>query len=210
MNDLLIFNDEIDTSKNCFVVKNLDTQDTINFVCIARDVKHKNIAGSVAFCEIAQNILNKKIQLTLPRDAHYSSDKIKILNLATQSEEEKNQAYCDAHFNLLLSTQEIANGFVEGFGLTVLESALYGTPSIVMRSGGLIESVHENETGWIINQINTDEIKKVFSKKNLDDYQSVTKKCFDHTINSHQLLEWGRIFDSLCNSNKTLCTEVAA
>ena len=92
----------------------------------------------------------------------------------------------------------------------MLESALYGTPSIVMRSGGLIESVHENETGWIINQINTDEIKKVFSKKNLDDYQSVTKKCFDHTINSHQLLEWGRIFDSLCNSNKTLCTEVAA
>ncbi|MBC7713358.1 MAG: glycosyltransferase family 4 protein [Rhizobacter sp.] len=194
----VVYHNGIDTTSSAFISKDLNSSDVIKFVCIARDVKHKNIAGCVALCELAQIKLNKKVQLTLPKDAHYTSDKITIINLSSQSEEDKNKAYKEAHFNLLLSSYDRTRGFVEGFGLTVLESAVYSAPSIVMRSGGLTDSVHENETGWIVNKVNMKELSEIFDNKILKDYERVSKKCFDHTISSHHLSEWGRIFGSIC------------
>ncbi|MBC7430402.1 MAG: glycosyltransferase family 4 protein [Bacteriovorax sp.] len=194
----VVYHNGIDTASSAFISKDLNSAEVIKFVCIARDVKHKNLAGCVKLCEMAQDKLNKKVQLTLPKDAHYTSSKISIVNLNSQSEEDKNKAYADAHFNLLLSSYDPTNGFMEGFGLTVLESAVYSAPSIVMRSGGLTDSVHENETGWVMNHINTQELSDIFDNKILKDYERVSKKCFDHTTSSHRLSEWGRIFGSIC------------
>lgn len=194
----IIHHNGVDKKDSQFISKNLSENEIIKFVSIARDVKHKNLAGAVELCEAVQDVLQKKVELTLPMGTSYTSSKIKINTLSSKNEEDKKQAYQNAHFNLLLSVPDYKKGFIEGFGLTVLESALYSTPSIVMRTGGLSESVHENITGWIIDQIRKEELAHLFTNKILKNYNQVSSECFQHTISSHQLSEWGRIFQSLC------------
>lgn len=47
---------------------------------------------------------------------------------------------------------------VEGFGIVYLEAALFGKPSIAGKDGGMPEAVLDNETGFVVDGENPDEI----------------------------------------------------
>ncbi len=192
----VVYHCGIDISKEQFNAhKNFIQDDVIKFACIARDVKHKNLQGAVEFCEFAAKAINKKVELILPFGTKYQSDKIKIRQLETKSDDEKMDAFRVSHFNLLLSLPAYREGFVEGFGLTVLEAGLFGTPSIVMRTGGLVDSVHENFTGWVIDKVEATTVHKLFQHKINNNYDQVARLCYEHTVHSHDLKVWRKIFE---------------
>jgi phosphatidylinositol alpha-1,6-mannosyltransferase len=70
---------------------------------------------------------------------------------------------------IMLSRQE--KHHVEGFGLVFLEAALCGTPSLGGLSGGIPDAIDDNQTGWLIDPLNTDlisqKLKALLSNPNL-------------------------------------------
>jgi glycosyltransferase involved in cell wall biosynthesis len=200
--DVIIHNG-IDTTGADFIKKDV-LESSLVFVCIARDVKHKNIKGSVAFCEMVKLATGREIELILPMDVSYTSSVIKITKLKGKDEDSKNEAYKRAHINLLLSLTDLTHGFVEGFGLTVLEASLFGTPSIVMNNGGLVESVHDDFTGWVIDDITEPKVKSLMEERVFPQFIKVSRQCYEHTLQSHHLHEWGRLFRSLAQGPLTL------
>lgn len=184
---------------NCIDTKNAEYTprkigEKIVFSCIVRNVPHKNLEGTVHFCEMVAQITGKKIELLVPLGTDIFSDKVQILKLKDLSEECRNQAYKEAHYNLLLSKDESKKGYFEGFGLTVLEAASFGTPSIVLDSGGLKEAVHHGETGWVLNEISREEIGFIFQKHDMEKYDEMSRESFNHVMNSHTLREYENLF----------------
>ena len=199
--DLIVHNC-IDVSDARFFKKTLE-QDWV-MSCIVRDVPHKNLKGTVAFCESIQRQSGKKIELIVPRDAQVDSREITITKLDSESDECRNEAYQRSHFNLLFSLDHSEQGYYEGFGLTVLEAAKFGTPSLVLATGGLPEAVHHLKTGWVFDSLVEGSIKDFLGNMTEEFYQSIAKNCFDHTLNSHSLNEYHRLLKSF------LITRIAA
>lgn len=56
-------------------------------------------------------------------------------------------AFCDV---FLFPAREMANGDIEGFGITILEANAMGRPVVVGRSGGTVEAVIDGETGLLV------------------------------------------------------------
>lgn len=187
----LILHNCIDTKDSSFVKK--DILGHLVFSCIVRNVPHKNLVGSLRFCEIVSEITGKSVELIVPKNSMIHSQKIKITELSDSSDNQRDEAYRLAHFNLLLSEDHSSKGFFEGFGLTVLEAGRFGTPSIVMNTGGLPEAVHHAETGWVINAIDKEAIANLFSRENEARYQQMRIDCYNHTIRSHSLNEYAKI-----------------
>lgn len=165
------------------------------FSCIVRNVAHKNLAGSLEFCELVAEATGREVELIVPKDSKLSSEKIAIKELASFDDEERDQAFRSSHYNLLLSVDHSSRGFFEGFGLTVLEAGRFGTPSIVMNTGGLPEAVHHGETGWVVDEISLAVVRNIFSEKNESNYQQMSLECYNHTIGSHSLKEYARLFE---------------
>jgi glycosyltransferase involved in cell wall biosynthesis len=133
--------------------KNDVLDDVVKLVCIARDVPHKNIEGAVRLAEILANISSKKVQLTLSPGVRIASNIVKVENLKDFSDEERSKTYAESDFNLLLSKDHSELGFFEGFGLTTMEAAIFGTPSIVLKTGGLPEAIHHEINGIVIDTV---------------------------------------------------------
>ena len=91
-------------------------------------------------------------------------------------------------------------GFYEGFGLTVLESALFGVPSIVYDTGGLPEAVHHLETGIVLpSQSKMTHIELITPWLNEFNYQKLSRGCYQHTLESHSLREYKVMFGKIFN-----------
>lgn len=167
------------------IIKSLD-QEKLIICCIARDVPHKNIDGVVSFCEYLSEVSAKAIELWLAPECKRTSRKITIRYI-DGSNQERDELYLKAHFNLLLSKNHQAQGFFEGFGLVILEAALYGTPSIGMEEAGIKESIHDGQTGWLISEVSQKEVARLWNSLSTSRYQEVSKQAFSHTLHSHGL-----------------------
>lgn len=189
----LILHNCIDVKDAQFVKK--DIKNKLAFSCIVRNVAHKNLTGSLAFCELVAKVTGRDVELTVPRESHLSSSLISIKELKSATNEERDEAYRNAHYNLLLSEDHSRNGFYEGFGLTVLEAARFGTPSIVMNTGGLPEAVHCGETGWVIDEVSLAEVETIFTRENESRYNQMAIDCYGHTLKSHSLKEYSKLLD---------------
>lgn len=175
-------------------VNDLNTKE-LTLVCVARDVPHKNLEGCITLCKYLSRVSGKKIKLYSTSQTKITSNEVELINISNISNQKREELYKECHFNLLLSLDHSDIGFYEGFGLTVLEAGQYGTPSIVLGSGGLPESVHHKKTGWVLSQNTSREVEKLWKViSNNDEYAKVSKKCFDHTIASHSLNIYTRIF----------------
>jgi glycosyltransferase involved in cell wall biosynthesis len=166
----------------------------IDFVCVARDVPHKNLLGCVEFCEQLATISNRKIKLFISTKENISSTKIKIVSINSISDQKREEIYKSAHFNLLLSLDHSNKGFYEGFGLTVLEAGKYGTPSVVIPSGGLFESVHDSFTGWHIKDTSTKSVLNFWENLENEKYEQIARQCYNHTHESHSLNTYTKFF----------------
>ena len=196
----IVFHNCIDTGTSQFLKKDFN-EGPLKFVCVAKDVPHKNIPGTIKFCENVKEFLNREIELTIFCDTTFVSKKIKIIPLKDRSNDYKNKILRNAHFNLLLSLDHSKNGFFEGFGLVVLEASLFGTPSIVFNTGGLIECVHDLKTGWIIKDNSMQTVKKLFSSINSKNYDKISKEAYEHTITSHHLTLYEKLLIFLSKEN---------
>ena len=188
----LIMHNCINTTDALFIKKEIKYK--LVFTCIVRNVAHKNLLGSLKFCELVALVTSKEVELIVPKGSNLKSEKIKIRELTTVDNNERDEAYKASHYNLLLSEDHSHKGFFEGFGLTVLEAGRFGTPSIVFNAGGLPEAVHHGKTGWVIDNISNQAIKQIFNKENDPNYQQMAIECFSHTTKSHSLNEYSKLF----------------
>ncbi len=161
------------------------TEDRLVLSCIARDVPHKNIDGVVLFCELLARVAGKQVELWLAPDCRRKSTEIDICYI-DGSDSSRDELYRRAHLNLLLSLDQQNRGFFEGFGLVVLEAAQFYTPTIGLRQAGLSESIHDGETGWLIERVHYDEVRALWLVM-LENYQQVAQHCHDHTRECHDL-----------------------
>lgn len=187
----LILHNCIDVQDAQFIKKTIENK--IAFSCIVQKRAHKNQSGSVKFCELVAEITGKEVELIVPKNTKVFSSKISIKELSGTSDEERDAAYKSSHYNLLLSLDHSSKGFFEGFGLTILEAASFGTPSIVMNTGGLPEAVHHGETGWVINKVTRDEVANIFGDVNNSNYFQMAIESHRHVIRSHSLEEYANL-----------------
>lgn len=188
----------INLNKSNFPQKSLSDEE-ISLICIARDVPHKNISASLELAEVLAQKLGREVTLYVTKDLP-SRPFVKVQNISSVSDEERDALLGKAHFNLLLSLDHSHKGFVEGFGLTVLEAGLRGTPSIVSPYGGLPEACHHLKTGWVVKPLRG-EFEKLFSNINERSYQAIRKTCYDHTLEHHDDRNYDAFFKSLFKNN---------
>lgn len=187
----LILHNCIDTHDAQFVKREMLNK--LIFTCIVRNVAHKNLAGSLRFCELVAAHTGKEVELIIPQGSNIYSPKIKVTELGSAENFERDASYRSAHYNLLLSHDHSHKGFFEGFGLTVLEAARFGTPSIVMNSGGLPEAVHHGETGWVVDDVSAEAVQSIFTRENEAGYQKMAIDCYAHTLRSHSIKEYSKV-----------------
>jgi len=72
---------------------------------------------------------------------------------------EKEKLLLESDLFLMPSVQ--LDGSVEGFGISYVEAASYGIPSIAGRSGGAIEAVIDGQTGWNVDPNNIAKLSSV-------------------------------------------------
>ncbi len=192
----LIFHMTIDTSSHHFVEKKWN-QDPLRFVCVARDVPHKNFKGAIKFCEDVREISGREVEFVTITNKKFTSDKIKITSAINPDNNTRDELLTNSHINLLLSLDHSHRGFFEGFGQVVQEAGCLGTPSLVLKTGGLPESVHHNETGWVLPDLKTETVKSWWAGMNEDHYGKISRNCYQHTLDSHGLNNWVKLFRSL-------------
>lgn len=72
---------------------------------------------------------------------------------------EKKKLLEDSDLFLMPSIQ--IDGSVEGFGISYIEAASYGIPSIAGKSGGVIEAVMNGQTGWNVDPNDIEKLRPV-------------------------------------------------
>jgi glycosyltransferase involved in cell wall biosynthesis len=182
----IILHNGIDTSSAEFVEKQIGEE--IVLCSFARDVPHKNLVKVVEFSQWLSKKSSKKVKLYLTSN-RFKSEQIEIHDVSGISDERRSDIFKSAHFNLLFSKDHSHLGFIEGFGLTCLEAAIYGTPSLVHNSGGLPENVHHEYNGFVFNELSNAHYEQFYQSVMMDHrkYQSLAKNSYDHTLGSHGL-----------------------
>lgn len=174
----IVYHNCINLNNSNFLEKEIHEE--IILCCFVRDVPHKNIKGVLEVYRHLKRLHPKNIKLYLT--SKVKTDDPNIIQLENISDTERELIYQKSHLNLLLSLDHSQKGNVEGFGLTVLEAGKYGVPTIAMATGGLVESVHDGRTGWLIS--NTKNISKLYNEIK-ENYRSVSREVFKHTHSSH-------------------------
>lgn len=72
---------------------------------------------------------------------------------------------------------------IEGFGISYIEAAAYGIPSIAGVEGGVKDAVLDKKTGWCVDPLNKDELLNVLleainNNKKREKFGSQAKKQF--------------------------------
>jgi len=91
-----------------------------------------------------------------------------VLFVGNINNDEKNYLFKKTNLMLMPTTDESEQRSIEGFGISYLEAAFYGIPSLASNIGGTPEAVLHEETGLILTNIN-------------DLYSALQNILFDHT-----------------------------
>ncbi len=178
----IVYHNGIDLKDSQYIEN--DIEEELHFICVARDVPHKNLEATVLFCEKIKKLfpqINVFLYLTSSR---FRSQDIVIEDISGVSNNVLDEYYKKSHFNLLFSKDDSNRGFYEGFGLTCLEAGKYGVPSIVSPYGGLPENVHHGLNGLVLNSETLFlDCTKIFWDKFA--YKQMRKDTFNHTHSSH-------------------------
>lgn len=197
----LVFHMAVDTSGHQFCQKKWEDKALV-FICVARDVPHKNFTGAINFCERVQEISGRKVEFVTITDKKFSSSKIKISSYINPDNQLRDKLLAKSHINILFSLDQSHKGFFEGFGQIVQEAGCFATPSLVLNTGGLPESVHHNKTGWVLDNLSLESIQKWWDLLNEENYQRISKVCYEHTLDSHGLKNWESLFSLLIKNEK--------
>jgi glycosyltransferase involved in cell wall biosynthesis len=129
----------------------------LRFLTITRLVKRKNIHKTIlALHKLKEDGLdftytiagsgNEQKNLEKLVKKLSMQDEIKILGAV--GEEEKNELYSTSDYFLLPSIFDQKNGSIEGYGIVYIEANSYALPVLSGNTGGMIEAVKDNITGY--------------------------------------------------------------
>lgn len=197
----IIFHMAVDTKNEKYCEKKWSDL-TLKFITVARDVPHKNFKGAIRFCEKIQELSGRPVEFITVTDKKFTSDHIDITSHLNPDNKKRDELLAEAHFNILFSLDHSRKGFFEGFGQIVQEAGCFATPSVVLASGGLPESVHDGETGWVLADLEDKRVNAWYELMNEDHYRTVSDKCYRHTLDSHGLDNWRRLFEKLILNEK--------
>ena len=76
-----------------------------------------------------------------------------VLFVGLVNDEQKNFLFQRSNLMVMPTLDESKSRSIEGFGISYLEAAFFGIPSIASNIGGTLEAVLHNSTGKIINNI---------------------------------------------------------
>lgn len=175
----------------------------VSLIWPSRFAPHKNGHDVFVFCQLLSEISGLKVTLYLTTSYQSkipegSSFKCFFIDRDISLVD----AYKKSHFNLIFSKDLFSQGFFEGFGLTALEAAQFGTPTLATPWGGQKEAVHANFTGQIINQINREEAQKWWDTLSCQFYLDLSKNCFEHTHHFHQKNKLENFLALLLNTSR--------
>lgn len=194
----LVFHNCINVESANFNEKNIATE-VLKVACIARDVPHKNLKGVLQFCEILSDVSGKKVQVYLTSNKTSDHALVEVFNVSNISNEKRDELLAQVHLNLLLSLDHSRNGFYEGFGLSILEGNIFGTPGVVLNSGGLSENVHHQFNGIVLNEVSHAEVESAWIFLS-DHYHRIQKNAFEHVNKYHGLNQYKALFSQLRKS----------
>ena len=166
---------------------------TLNFLSITRLEERKGISlvldalGSLvksnsikhSFVWNICGIGNQKKQI---------EEKIKLLNLSNQVKligkiNNQDKDYFLNSSDLFIMPSYSVGKSIEGFGISYIEAAAYGIPSIAGVEGGVKDAVLDKKTGWCVDPLNKDELLNVLleainNNKKREKFGSQAKKQF--------------------------------
>lgn len=142
----------------------------------------KEYKGVNEFVELSRLNLNQSFMLIVNATKEEISDYFKGNKLTSNLTILPVQTNLHPHYqwaDLILNLSK-PDGWVETFGLTILEGMAYGLPAIVPPIGGVVELVDQGRNGFLIDSRNIDfldkQIKELINDNNL--YQSLIKNSF--------------------------------
>jgi len=191
----LIFHMCVDLTGHKFIAKSWN--DPLKFICVARDVPHKNFSGAIRLCEKIQQLSGRPVEFITVTNKEFKSDKIKITSYINPDNNLRDKLLSESHLNLLLSLDHSHKGFFEGFGQIVQEAGAFATPSLVLGTGGLPESVHHQKTGWVLDDLTDKSVEEWWKSMDSESYRTISDECYRHTIESHGLDSWKRLFATI-------------
>lgn len=150
--------------------------------------------GTAEAIEIAKKSKRKLLIAGIVQDHHYFKERIepqldgdRVTYIGSAGPEKRNALLGNA-IGLLHPIN-----FAEPFGLSVAESMLCGTPVIAFNKGSMPELIKDNETGFLVNNVNeaadaVDKLKNINRKTCLDwaSWQFSTKKMVDDYFRLYQ------------------------
>lgn len=105
--------------------------------------------------------------------------------------------YSSSHVFILCTREENENRNVEGFGLVFAEAQACGTAVIGTRTGGIPDAVEDGNGGWLIEQDNLPELKKLLIKL-IDDKTLAIKEGLKARQRIEEKVTWGYYIDQIC------------
>jgi glycosyltransferase involved in cell wall biosynthesis len=127
-------------------------------LCVSRLLPYKNVGAVVeAFAGLPDRRL--VVAGTGPDGTHLRSLPPNVRALGTVSDDELRWLYSSA--------SAVVSAAYEDFGLTPLEGAAFGKPAAVLRFGGFLDTVEEDETGVFFDRPDPDAIRTAVRRLDL-------------------------------------------
>ena len=216
-----IFSDRVGVMKNPVSFKTdekwLNRRQSATIISIARfDSPRKHLDYLLAvFSRVLKNLpkakliivgkydLEMKTEITQGRSFSSFISRLKIPKeniVFTGEVKDINKYYKQASVNLMTSERE-------GFGLTILESASYGIPSIVFGGGGMEDVLIDEVEGYVVEVKNVEEMsQKIIDLLNDDDkYVKMSKaslKMIDRYSEEEVSKNWRKLIEGLLHLNR--------
>lgn len=140
------------------IIKNI--KDEGYFLIVARLENYKNIDLAINVCgknNIKLKVAGTGTQFEELKELASKYKSIEMLGFV--SDEKKNELYKDSH-GFLCTVKD------EDFGMTALESMMYGKPVIALKDGGYLETVVDGMNGIFFNELTEDSLLKAINKFN--------------------------------------------
>ncbi len=113
-----------------------------------------------------------------------------VLFVGNINNNQKNYLFKKTNLMVMVTTDETGDRSVEGFGISYLEAAFYGIPSLASNIGGTPEAVLHEKTGLIISNINDvdSELKNLIS-----DNKKMVKLGQNAKLRAEKHFLWGNV-----------------
>jgi len=168
--DTQIFNPQVNPSR---IIDKYNLKDKFIILSVSRLVEHKGIDKALEAVYILKKEFNNLVYLIvgsgedLPRlerlvEDYGLGDSV-FFSGSIKDDEELAQYYAASDIFILPSRKTKDGLIFEGFGISFMEAAACGKPSIGGRIGGVNEAIIDGQTGMLIDPLNADEIGKAIT-----------------------------------------------